>query len=97
MTSQHLIQHAASEGYKSGLNWPDAWMSHGKPGGPWVPSTGSSLNREQALAENKAWIAGWEKGLSEKIASGRFNPLIGTENNARFHRQNLVELSNFFS
>ena len=37
------------------------------------------------IAERTAWLAGWEKGLAEKIATGRINPLVGTDENARSH------------
>ena len=92
MLNEKAIQTAYDDGFKSGLNWSDAWMNHGHPGGPWVPSVGYRLNDpkwlaicEQAVAENKAWLKGWEAGLAEKIATGRINPLIGTDENAFYH------------
>ncbi len=77
------------DGYKSGLNWPDAWMNHGEPGGPWVPRAGYSVSSGAvhacAMAGNIQWRRGWADGLQEKIRSGRSNPLIGTDENAKFH------------
>ena len=81
------------EGFSSGLNWPDAWMTHPKPGGPWVPSAGyddkSRAANAKASAERKAWLEGWEKGLAEKISTGRINPLPGTDHNKHFHEGTL--------
>lgn len=96
MIDEIAVQKAHDDGFKSGLNWPDAWMTHGKPGGPWVPSSGFSFCRNpdkaretynQLYAENKAWRDAWEKGLAEKIATGRINPLTGTDRNVVFHTQ----------
>ena len=74
---------AYENGFYTGLNWPDAWMDHKKPGGPWFPSSGPS--REQAVAENKAWREGWEVGLAEKITTGRINPKSNPDENGRYH------------
>ena len=85
------IQKAHDDGFKSGLNWSDAWMDHGKPGGPWTPSRGYNNTPkwietcEQLYAENKAWLKGWEEGLAEKIATGRINPHRGTDKNDYHH------------
>jgi hypothetical protein len=90
MVNESTVQSASADGFQSGLNWPDAWMNHGKPGGPWVPSRGYNDKEkavyEQLSAERTAWLAGWAKGLAEKIATGRINPLIGTDANAAFHQ-----------
>ena len=91
MVNDEAVKIASEDGFNSGLNWPDAWMNHSKPGGPWVPSRGYNANTkekavyEQLSAERTAWLAGWEKGLAEKVATGRVNPLTGTDNNARYH------------
>lgn len=78
-----------NDGFNSGLNWPDAWMNHGKPGGPWIPSAGyddkSRAANTLARAENKAWCAGWETGLAEKISTNRINPFSDTDKNAQYH------------
>ena len=88
MINEDAIKIAGEDGFKSGLNWPDKWMG-GKPGGPWVSSRGydakSQAIHDQLAAERTAWLAGWEKGLAEKIATGRINPLVGTDENARYH------------
>lgn len=59
------------EGYKEGLNWPDAWETHGEPGGPWIPGVGrtetSRLNHEQALRDNHDWVRGWKDGHAKKL------------------------------
>ena len=63
------------EGYERGLNWPDKWESHGKPGGPWIKSDyvpwsegnpGWRYNKK-SLQENRDWCRGWEDGHNEKI------------------------------
>ena len=82
-------ENAYNNGFYTGLNWPDAWTNHGKPGGPWIPSPGHNDKHRaahaQAVAENKAWCEGWEAGQKEKVATGRNNPLIGTDENALYH------------
>jgi hypothetical protein len=91
MVNEAAVQIAAADGFKSGLNWPDAWMNlyRLQPGGPWVPSDVYGDKQKaiymQLCTERTAWLAGWEKGLAEKIATGRINPLVGTDENARFH------------
>jgi hypothetical protein len=89
--NEAAVKIAGEDGFNSGINWPDTWMSHGKPGGPFVTSAGydekSRAMNAQLSAERTAWLAGWEKGLAEKIATGRINPLLGTDNNARYHAQ----------
>lgn len=83
------INEAYADGFKSGLNWSDAWESHGKPGGPWVPSKVLCRNSfavyEQCAAERTAWLKGWEIGHCQKITTKRVNPLVGTDENARHH------------
>jgi hypothetical protein len=91
MNNETAIEVARKDGFNSGLNWPDAWMNDGKPGGPRVPNLGYRNDPkwiavyEQTAAENKAWCAGWEAGLAEKISTGRINPFRGTEKNAQHH------------
>jgi hypothetical protein len=79
---------AYNDGFKSGLNWPDAWMNDAAPGGPWVPYGYDAKTNAAAIvarAENEAWRNGWKAGLTEKVASGRINPFRGTDKNAAFH------------
>jgi hypothetical protein len=84
------IQKAHDDGFRSGLNWPETWMAHGKPGGPFVTSAGydekSRAMHAQLSAERTAWCKGWEEGLAEKIATGRVNPLSDPEKNAAYHQ-----------
>jgi hypothetical protein len=93
MVDEHKVQGEFNCGLMTGLNWPDAWESHGKPGGPWVPSIGYSTDPkwiatcQQAAAERKAWLAGWEEGHNEKIVTNRVNPMRDPEANARHHRE----------
>ncbi len=69
---QAKIDEQYRTGFKMGLGWPDAWESHGKPGGPFVSR---GRDNQQDLAENKAWLDGWAKGHADKISVGLVNPL----------------------
>lgn len=70
-----LVRHpdleAYVEGYDCGMTWPDAWEGH-TPGGPWVPSGDREAWRLRDL-----WLDGWEAGHTEKLRTGRSNPLPG--------------------
>ena len=48
MLNEIAIKAAHDDGFNSGLNWPDAWMNQGKPGGPWVPGS-AHTDKEIAL------------------------------------------------
>lgn len=89
------IEKAYQDGYQSGLNWPDAWMNHHEPGGPWVPSAGydagSRAVKAQFAAENHAWKDGWKIGLAEKIVTKRVNPFVGTDRNAAHHDSSSIQ------
>jgi hypothetical protein len=95
MVDEQKVLRQFNDGLISGLNWSDAWENT-TPGGPWVPSIGHSRDPkwiaacEQAAAEQKAWLAGWKEGHAEKIATGRINPLRGTEANVAHHRSQEV-------
>lgn len=67
IVNEHAVRVQWDAGYKSGLEWPDIWETHGEPGGPFV------LN-EQTRAENKAWREAWRKGHDEKLRTKRSNP-----------------------
>lgn len=66
-------EEAYAEGFQQGLNWPDRWESHGKPGGPWVYRGGNSQWRKHDEEINKAWCIGWAEGHAEKLRTGRKN------------------------
>lgn len=56
-----------NQGYERGLSWPDAWESHGKPGGPWVYSGRNAEESAKSRFENRVWRAGWEDGHKVKL------------------------------
>lgn len=72
------VDDAYADGYKRGLEWPDAWETHGKPGGPWVYSaldSGDAVEYARRQAEaalsrrtNEAWRGGWARGHGLKLA-----------------------------
>lgn len=67
------------EGYETGLNWPDIWENHGKPGGPYISSNyiqgqGWRYN-QKSREENQDWCRGWEDGHKEKLKTKRSNGL----------------------
>jgi ribosome modulation factor len=86
----NAIEQVRQDGYQSGLNWPDTWEDHPKPGGPWV-NGGRYTEKErqmaaQSSAERQAWLEAWERGHADKLAQGRVNPKRSTDENARHHR-----------
>jgi hypothetical protein len=91
MVDEHTKLAFFNDGLMSGLNWPDVWEDH-KPGGPWVPSISYKpadpkwvAKCQQAEANRKAWLEGWEEGHHEKVVTNRVNPMRGTAENARYH------------
>jgi hypothetical protein len=75
MLDEKKIAEKWDEGYKCGITWPDAWETHGTPGGPFVcRAMSNKAMHEQDLAENKAWREGWAKGHYVKVSTGRSNP-----------------------
>jgi hypothetical protein len=91
MIDETAVQKAYDEGFKSGLNWSDAWKDH-TPGGPWVCGYGYSEKdhniHDQMAAERASYLKGFEVGYAEKISTGRVNPFLGTDESARFHFAN---------
>lgn len=89
--NEEAVQASHADGFKEGLNWPEIWMNHGKPGGPWVPSAGydekSRAASAQAGAERTAWLKGWDEGMAEKIATDRINPLGDPDKNVIYHQE----------
>jgi hypothetical protein len=78
MLDEKKIAEKWDDGYRNGINWPDAWETHAEPGGPYIYGTGHNSNKalhEQSKAENAAWREGWKKGHYVKISTGRKNPL----------------------